>query len=60
MDSDDILKYKVLALAQNGKISCAQALALASTEAVPTTEVGRVADETGVKIIKCQLGCFDK
>lgn len=58
--TDDTLQKKVLALAQNGKISCAQALALAGAAGVPAAEVGRAADAAGVKIANCQLGCFGK
>jgi hypothetical protein len=34
------------------------ALALAKRLAVPASDVGRVCNEQGVKIMGCQLGCF--
>jgi len=41
-----------------GAIDCARAIALASELDVPVRQVGEVADELGVKIVRCQLGCF--
>jgi len=44
--------------AQGGRISCAQARAIAQRLGVPYLEVGRAADELGIKITDCELGCF--
>jgi hypothetical protein len=55
-----VLQNKLQAVAQNGQISCAEAMALAEGEAVSTIEVGQAADAAGIKIVTCQLGCFKK
>lgn len=44
--------------AESGRISCALAWEIADRLGVPRGEAGRAADEAGVRIIKCQLGCF--
>lgn len=41
-----------------GKISCPLARNISEELNVPYEEVGRVADELGVKISGCELGCF--
>ncbi|MEW6522275.1 MAG: hypothetical protein AB1445_01675 [Bacillota bacterium] len=46
------------ARARDGKIACAVLLALAVQLDVPPLELGRLADELGLKICACQLGCF--
>jgi len=40
------------------KISCEEARALAERLAVPYELVGDAANELGIKIFGCQLGCF--
>ena len=40
------------------KLSCAEALRLAAELGVRASEIGRVCNERGVKITRCQLGCF--
>lgn len=42
----------------DGKITCAQARAIAEELGVPYIEVGRVANQLKIKIRKCELGCF--
>lgn len=39
-------------------LPCAEAFAIAERLAAPLSEIGRVCDEQGVKITRCQLGCF--
>lgn len=39
-------------------LPCAEAFALADRLALPVGEIGRVCNEHGVKIKRCQLGCF--
>lgn len=43
---------------KDGKITCAQARAIAEELNVPYIEVGRAANELKIKIRKCELGCF--
>jgi hypothetical protein len=49
---------KVRRAAKDGKLSCANAFKLAETLGVPVRKIGAAADEAGVKIARCQLGCF--
>lgn len=42
-----------------GKLPCAVAHELARRLQVPVVEIGQAADDLGIKIVQCQLGCFD-
>ncbi|MFO8102183.1 MAG: hypothetical protein R6U37_08490 [Dehalococcoidia bacterium] len=42
----------------NGKLPCANALGIADELGVPPMLVRETADEMGIKISSCQLGCF--
>jgi hypothetical protein len=42
----------------DGRLSCASARKLAEDLGIPYKEVGAAADELGIKIKDCQLGCF--
>ena len=44
----------------DGSIACAQALALAKELGVTPAAVGGAADDLGIKIRDCQLGCFGR
>ncbi|GAB4253562.1 MAG: hypothetical protein Kow00129_14630 [Thermoleophilia bacterium] len=44
--------------AQDGRLTCEQARALAERLGVTYAEVGRACDELNLKIRACQLGCF--
>jgi LAO/AO transport system kinase len=44
--------------AENGRISCAKARALAGELGVSFGEVGAAADAIGIRITNCELGCF--
>lgn len=52
------LKEELLKLAQGGRVSCAQATALAERLGVEARRVGAAANELGLKITACRLGCF--
>ena len=52
------LKEEMLKKAVNGRLSCAVARQLAEKLCLPYNEVGKVANELGIKIKDCQLGCF--
>jgi hypothetical protein len=41
-----------------GKLSCGQAWALAEQLQVPRKVIGEAADQLGIKVKDCQLGCF--
>ncbi len=42
----------------NGKISCSRARKIAEELNIPYKKIGEIADEIGVKITNCELGCF--
>ena len=49
---------KIKGESKNGKISCRQALKLASELDVPSKEIGELLNELKIKVMGCQLGCF--
>ena len=52
------LKEKMLKKVTDGRLSCAAARKLADDLGISYKEVGAAADELGIKIKDCQLGCF--
>ena len=58
--SEKSIDEKLSGLAQDGVISCAQALAFAREQGIAPASVGTRADALGIKIVNCQLGCFGR
>jgi hypothetical protein len=54
----DELKEEVLGKAVDGRLSCAVARKIAEMLRLPYKEVGDAANELGIKIKNCELGCF--
>jgi hypothetical protein len=54
----DELKEEMLKKAVDGKLSCAAAMKIAESLGLQPGEVGKAANELGIKIKNCQLGCF--
>lgn len=52
------LAEAIRASAEDGRIPCARAFGLARELKVPVGAVGRTADRIGIRIARCQLGCF--
>ena len=52
------LEEKVVSSLVDGKLPCAVAFKIAKELKVGITEVGETADRLGIRIAKCQLGCF--
>lgn len=52
------LEEKIAASLVDGKLSCAVAFKIARELKVSIRQVGETADKLGVRIAKCQLGCF--
>ncbi|GEA14079.1 MAG: hypothetical protein PWR22_2103 [Moorella sp. (in: firmicutes)] len=50
---------KEAAADHGGKLPCAVAQEVARRLQVPMREVGQAADDLKIKIIQCQLGCFE-
>lgn len=42
----------------DNRLTCAQAHEIEQELKVTLGEIGKVADDLGIKIAKCQLGCF--
>jgi len=43
---------------EDNRLACGAAFKIAADLEVPISEVGRVCNELGVKVVACQLGCF--
>jgi len=54
----EVLVEKIQGQTKNGRISCRQALKLASELEVSPKEIGDLLNELKIKIAGCQLGCF--
>lgn len=52
------LRERILFEAEGLKLPCSKAFMIASEVGVPTGEVGKQCNETGIRIVGCQLGCF--
>jgi DNA invertase Pin-like site-specific DNA recombinase len=44
--------------AEDGRIACSKALAIARRLGVPARAVGEACNRERIKIVDCQLGCF--
>jgi len=60
MAPDEKLASELARRARDGRLPCAAAFAIAEELGVPRLQVGQAADELGVKIVDCQLGCFGR
>ncbi len=58
MERDELIERIRAAAGADGKISCADAFRVAEEAGVPETEVGRLANELGIRVKGCRLGCF--
>lgn len=58
MAVDKRLDQEIRRRAEDGHLPCAVAFQIAEALDVPVGEVGDAANELGVKIVDCQLGCF--
>ncbi len=57
MDKNSVTE-KLQKLVKDGKISCKQAMKIASEEDIPSRELGELLNELKIKVAGCQLGCF--
>ncbi len=55
---DTELEEKVTSSLVEGKLPCAVAFKIAKELKVSPREVGETADKLGIRIARCQLGCF--
>jgi hypothetical protein len=53
------LREVIKARTKEGRISCAEAMEIAKETKTPTLKMGQVLDDMGVRIVHCQLGCFE-
>jgi len=54
----ETLREEIIKRAVERKLSCAVARKIAEDLDIPYSEVGAAADELGIKVKNCQLGCF--
>jgi hypothetical protein len=54
----ETIRQRLLEIASDGRVSCADAWQLAEELGVSKADMGRAANEAGIKIKDCQLGCF--
>ena len=54
----DELRQEMLNKAVEGKLSCETARKIAEDLKLTYPEVGKAANELGIRIKSCQLGCF--
>lgn len=55
---DKALEEKVVSSLVKGQLPCAVAFKIASELKLRPQDVGKAADNLGIRIIHCQLGCF--
>lgn len=58
MAVEERLADAVKAAAEDRRLACADALAIAARLGVEPRAVGQAANALGIKIVDCQLGCF--
>jgi len=56
--SDKEYEKEILEAAEDGKITCKEAMKLAARLGVPTGQIADLLDQYKIKIKECQLGCF--
>ncbi len=54
----ETLAEAILSAAENNRLTCERAHALAQELNVTLREIGALCDELKIKIAACQLGCF--
>lgn len=57
MDKAKIIK-KIKARARNGRIPCKKVLQIAAEENITPKAIGKILNDNSIKIVTCQLGCF--
>lgn len=57
-DTEEELRLRLMRESVDGRVPCSSALRIASEMDLDTEVVGEALDDLGLKIIKCQLGCF--
>ena len=57
-EQQEELENRLRKAANENRILCSGALAIAKSLGVPPGEVGKTANKLKIRISKCQLGCF--
>jgi len=52
------LTEEITKAVENGKLSCSSARHIAEKLGLAYSEIGAAADELGIRIRNCELGCF--
>jgi hypothetical protein len=57
-NGEETLRRRLTEAAVDGKIACARARRIAEELGISYKDVGVMANELGLKITACELGCF--
>jgi hypothetical protein len=55
---ENLVIQKLENAAENGRITCPQALKIAEETGLPPKRIGFFLNKLKIKIVGCQLGCF--
>ena len=55
----ELVKKKLKEQATDGQITCKDALAVAEELGIPPTGFAKILTDMDIKIVNCQLSCFD-
>jgi hypothetical protein len=55
---ENLIRELIMKRQSDQSISCETAMEVAEEAGVPTSTIGSLLDEMGIKIHSCQLGCF--
>ncbi len=55
---DETVREKFRNSSVDGNITCSECIEIAKNMDIPTNEIASTLTEMHIKIIKCQLGCF--
>ena len=58
LETRQAVEERILKVAREGRLQCPQAMAIAKSLGVSTLLVGQMADQMGIRVSQCQLGCF--
>jgi len=57
-EKEQEVRARITSSSEDGRLPCGKALAIANSLKVPAKVVGMIADQMGIRVAQCQLGCF--
>ena len=58
MAAEQHIRQSIQRAARDGKVACKLLLDLAERTGTPAKEIGALCNQMGIRISRCQLGCF--